>query len=106
MCSAIHHPGGQITNADGDLINNPGVPIGQMHNLRLKHLPYFKQYMCVTSRPFTANFATLARLRAAYEYKRQSDQKIEDGNPSLPDKFTTAKKAREHLEDMETWINK
>jgi hypothetical protein len=104
LCMAIRRPGGQITTAAGVQRNDPGVAIGQMHQSRLKQLAYYIKYTCLLSNTFTAAQATLARLPAAYAYKKTADQKVKNGNPDMPETFTTAKKARDHLENMNSWI--
>jgi hypothetical protein len=105
LCMVIRRPGGQIDTAAGVMRNDPGVAIGQMHQSKLKQLAYYIKYTRLSSNTFSAAQATLARLRAAYAYKKTADQKVKDGNPDMPETFTTAKKAREHLENMNSsWI--
>jgi hypothetical protein len=104
LCLAIRRPGGQIATAAGVMRNDPGVAIGQMQQSKSKQLAYYIKYIRLSSNTFTAAQATLARLRAAYAYKKTADQKVKDGNPDMPETFTTAKKAREHLENMNSWI--
>jgi hypothetical protein len=92
LCMAIRRPGGQIATAAGVMRNDPGVAIGQMYQSRLKQLAYYIKYTRLSSNIFTAAQATLARLRAAYAYKKTADQKVKDGNPDMPETFTTAKR--------------
>ena len=100
LCATIRRPGGQVAGNP-----NPGVLIGQNHALRLKQLAYYLRYLHAANRPWSAAAATRNVLRTLWEYKLQIDEVIDAGNPDFPEKFTTSKKARETIENMEAWIH-
>ena len=110
MCIAIRRPGGQIPDPNhvgappAPLINNPGCPVGQNHVTKFKQLAYFVRYMRLAQRTLQPVSATLVRLRRLHDYKVRIKSITADGMREYPEPYTTAKKARDTIEDMDAWI--
>jgi len=111
LCQTIRKPGGQIPNPehvnDPDapvLINDPGTPVGDLFEKRLKQLAYYLKYINLVQRPFHVTHATIMELQRLWQYKLRMDERLRNDRPAFPDRYTTSKNARDVLEDMEQWI--
>ena len=71
---------------------------------RLKHFVYFTNYCRLTDRTFDPEVATVDRIAECYNNAQHVKAQTKDGNADYPKAFTTAKRAREHLDDMKSWI--
>jgi hypothetical protein len=104
LFSAIRRPGGTILNNNNQEINNPGTFMGTNQQKRFRQLAYYMRYMETVQREFVVAEASLGRLTRLWKFKVDLDRIRKDGNPALPEKFTTGKKSRETIEDIESWI--
>jgi hypothetical protein len=113
LCQTIRKPGGMIPNPRGaregeaapDMINNPGTPVGDLFEKRLKQLAYYLKYIHLTQRPFRVTHAVVPELQSLWQYKTRMETRLKEERPDYPDKYTTSKAARDVLENMEQWIN-
>jgi hypothetical protein len=113
LCQTIRKPGGMIVNPqvarEGEvvpaLINNPGTPVGDLFEKRLKQLAYFLKYIRLAHRVFRSTHANVPELQRLWQYKTRMDTRLKEDRPEYPDKYTTSKAARDVMENMEQWIN-
>ena len=112
LCQTIRKPGGQIPNpAHVDnpeapvMINDPGTPVGDLFEKRLKQLAYYLKYIRLVQRPFHVTHATVPELQRLWQYKTLMEDRLKEDRPTYSAKYTSSKNAREVLEDMEQWIS-
>jgi hypothetical protein len=110
VCKIVRRPGGTIPNpafgqgarrgAQPPTLPNPGLPIGHLHEKRLKMLRYFVFHLQRVQRDFDPAVATMDILQDVYRLEEvdEEDQK----NPSLPDKLMKTEKVREVIENVES----
>jgi hypothetical protein len=119
MCSNARKPGGIIQNpewvAGGNMpqmIPNPGAQVGHFHEIRLRQLRFYRNYLSIVQRPMmTAQAiaqATLARLIAAWALYLKIEQgaKDDDSSIELPEKLKNQDDARKILEDLDDYLKK
>ena len=115
LCSNIRKPGGDMPypahRANPDLperIADLGTAVGRVHQERLKQLAYYYSYLNIVNRTFIAQHATVEELVRLWKYKKNYEnikKNKDDGEDGYPEKFTSAKPAREFIEGIENWIH-
>jgi hypothetical protein len=107
LCANISRPGGTIINpiAGGrgqpPRIPNPGLPLGNVLEMRLKMLCYFVNHLVRVQHQFDQAIATLVKLSEVYQLKELDDP---DDDIPLPSQLMRAYQARETIEDIEDYL--
>ena len=107
LCQTIRKPGGLIPNPRGGNradINNPGTPVGDLYEKRLKQLAYYLRYIHLVQRDFDVTQALIPELQRLWQYKTRMETRLKEDRPDYPDKYTNSKASRDVLENMEQWI--
>lgn len=111
ICVNVRRPGGTIPNpvfnpdnvipGIAQFISNPGVPLGQLAEKRLKMLRYYVVHLRRCQRPFQMAHADIAHLLEVYRLKEVEDD-AED--PTLPAKLTTIDTIRQTIENIDSYL--
>jgi hypothetical protein len=107
VCKIVRRPGGTIPNPNAgrggrgvpDVLPNPGVQIGHLHEKKLKMLRYFVFHLQRVQRNFDPITASMDVLHEVYLLK---DVDEETAKVELPDKLTKTDKVREVIENIES----
>jgi hypothetical protein len=113
VCKIVRRPGGMIPNpafgqgagrgAQPPLLPNPGLPIGHLHEKRLKMLRFFIYHLQRIQREFDPAIATMELLQEIYLLKEVDDED-DQKKPALPEKLTKTDKVREVIENIESLL--
>jgi hypothetical protein len=113
VCKIVRRTGGMIPNpafgqgasrgAQPPLLPNPGLPIGHLHEKRLKMLRFFIYHLQRIQREFDPAIATMDTLQEIYLLKEVDDED-DQKKPALPEKITKTDKVRKVIENIESLL--
>jgi hypothetical protein len=107
VCKIIRRPGGKIPNPNAgrggrgaaDLVPNPGVQLGHLHEKKRKMLRYYIFHLQRVQREFDPIIATMDVLHQIYLLKDVAEETVK---VDLPEKLTKTDKVREVIENIES----
>jgi hypothetical protein len=112
VCKIIRRSGGTVPNPNTgrggrglppppDMIPNPGVQIGHLHEKKLKMVRYYVFHLQRVQQIIDPNTATMDVLQQIYLLK---DVDEEDTKPELPEKLLKTDKVHEVIENIESLL--